>query len=180
MILTAGCHTDMWVQPKYRTLQEADSTMFRNGMSARSLPVGVVARGFERPDTEYYTARDASGKLILKIPMAKVMRELKLNEPRDVLMRGQEMFEAFCSPCHGRIGDGKGMIALRGLDLKRTPASYHTKKLREMPDGHFYDVITNGFGVMYPYGPRIVPEDRWAIVSYIRALQKSQMPGGGG
>lgn len=173
-VFMAGCHTDMWVQPRHRPLQEADVTMFRDGMSSRPLPAGVVARGFEREDTAYFTGRGEDGKLIAKIPMGQVVEALKASGPKDVLMRGQEMFNAFCSPCHGRVGDGKGMIAMRGLDLKRKPANYHSKKLREMPDGHFFDVITNGFGVMFSYASRILPEDRWAIVSYVRALQASQ------
>lgn len=177
--LLFGCHTDMWAQPRQRPLSQADQSLFLDSSSARPLPAGTVARGFERADTEYFTGRDDQGKLIKTIPLDKVIAEMRKIDPKissaqDVLIRGQEEFNAFCSPCHGRVGDGKGMIATRGLDLKRKPANYHDKKIREMPDGHYFDVITNGFGVMFPYGPRIQPQDRWAIVSYIRALQLSQ------
>ena len=168
----AGCHTDMWVQPSRRPLQPSE--VFTNQMSARPLVQGTVARGYLREDTAYYTGRDADGKLVKKIPMERVLKDMKASTVAEVVMRGQEMFNAFCSPCHGRLGDGQGMIALRGLDLKRKPANYHSAKLRKAADGHFFDVITNGFGIMYPYGPRILPEDRWAIVAYVRALQLSQ------
>jgi len=90
------------------------------------------------------------------------------------MRRGQERFNIYCSPCHGRLGDGKGMIAQRGLALVRQPASYHTDRLRKIPVGHFYDVITNGFGIMYSYASRVEPDDRWRIAAYIRALQFSQ------
>jgi mono/diheme cytochrome c family protein len=89
------------------------------------------------------------------------------------LKRGQQRFEVYCSPCHGRIGDGKGMIAVRGLALRKQPGNYHTPKLRKMPLGHFYDVITNGFGAMYSYSNRIEPADRWRIAAYVRVLQAS-------
>jgi mono/diheme cytochrome c family protein len=90
------------------------------------------------------------------------------------LKRGQERFNIFCSPCHGRLGDGLGMIANRGLSLRRPVGNYHTDRLRKMPVGHFYDVITNGYGAMYSYASRVEPEDRWAIIAYIRVLQLSQ------
>ena len=92
----------------------------------------------------------------------------------ELVKRGQERFNVYCSPCHGRLGDGKGMIALRGFQLRRPVGNYHTDRLRKMPVGHFYDVITNGYGAMYSYAARVEPQDRWAIVSYIRALQLSQ------
>jgi mono/diheme cytochrome c family protein len=88
-----------------------------------------------------------------------------------LLARGQERFDIYCAPCHGRVGDGQGMIVQRGFP---TPPSYHTDRLRAAPIQHFYDVITNGYGAMYPYRARVAPADRWAIVAYIRALQASQ------
>jgi len=90
------------------------------------------------------------------------------------IKRGQDRFNIYCTPCHGRVGDGNGMIAQRGFNLRRPVASYHTDRLRGMPVGYFYDVITNGYGAMYSYASRIEPEDRWAVVAYIRALQLSQ------
>jgi len=89
----------------------------------------------------------------------------------EVLLRGQERYDIYCAPCHGRTGYGDGMIVRRGFSQ---PPSYHQARLREAPVGHYFDVITNGFGAMYPYGDRITPEDRWAIIAYIRALQLSQ------
>ena len=89
-------------------------------------------------------------------------------------MRGQERFEAFCKHCHGMQGDGQGMIAQRGYNVERTVATYHTDRLREMPVGHFFDVITNGYGAMFPFSDRIPVEDRWAIVAYIRVLQRAE------
>lgn len=88
-----------------------------------------------------------------------------------LLARGQERFDIYCAPCHGRLGDGSGMIVQRGFP---PPPSYHIDRLRQAPVQHFYDVITNGYGAMYPYDARVAPADRWAIVAYIRALQASQ------
>lgn len=88
-----------------------------------------------------------------------------------LLQRGQERFDIFCAPCHGRSGDGKGMIVRRGFPA---PPSYHSERLRAATEQHLYDVISNGYGAMFAYGPRIAPHDRWAIVAYIRALQLSQ------
>lgn len=90
---------------------------------------------------------------------------------KEVLLRGQERYDIYCAPCHGRTGYGDGMIVRRGFSA---PPSYHQDRLRKAPVGHFFDVITNGFGAMYQYGDRITPEDRWAIIAYIRALQLSQ------
>lgn len=90
---------------------------------------------------------------------------------REVLDRGQERFDIYCSPCHGRTGDGNGMIVQRGFPQ---PPSFHLDRLRTAPDGHFYDVITHGFGTMYNYAARVKPTDRWAITAYIRALQLSR------
>ena len=90
---------------------------------------------------------------------------------QEVLLRGQERYEIYCAPCHGRTGYGDGMVVRRGFSQ---PPSYHQERLREAPAGHYFDVITNGFGAMYQYADRIRPEDRWAIVAYIRALQLSQ------
>jgi mono/diheme cytochrome c family protein len=90
---------------------------------------------------------------------------------REVLLRGQERFDIYCAPCHGRTGDGNGMIPQRGYPV---PPSYHIDRLRAAPVGHLFDVISRGYGVMYSYGARVEPDDRWAIVAYIRALQLSQ------
>jgi mono/diheme cytochrome c family protein len=157
-----GCNTDMWVQPKHHPLDE--STLFADGQASRPLLNGTVSRGNLREDGAFFTGIE-NGKWVDKIPVP-VTKEL--------LERGHERFDIYCTPCHGRLGDGKGMIAQRGFQLKRPVGNYHTERLRKMPVGHFYDVITNGYGAMYSYASRVEPSDRWAIVAYIRALQLSQ------
>lgn len=155
----AGCHTDMWTQKKLKPQQE--STFFSDMFGSRPRVDGTVARGLAKLDDAYWTGM-VNGKLIDYIPM-KVTKE--------VLYRGEERFNVVCANCHGRMGDGQGMIAMRGFSEKRPPQSFHNDRLRRMPVGHFYDVITNGYGVMYRQSPRVAQEDRWAIVAYIRALQ---------
>lgn len=161
-LLVSGCHTDMWQQPKTSTMD--DSKFFANGQTARPLVNHSVARGHLRTDETFFTGR-ASGQLVNEIPM-KV--------DRDLILRGKERFSIYCTPCHGQLGDGNGMISQRGFRVKRPVASYHTDRLRAMPIGYFYDVITNGYGTMYSYASRVEPQDRWAIVAYIRTLQFSQ------
>jgi hypothetical protein len=164
----AGCHTDMWRQPKTEPLDE--STLFPDGAASRPLLPGTIARGHLREDDEYYTGQ-IGGKWIDGLPSSMHLSSPQLH---DFLLRGQERFNIYCSPCHSRIGNGKGMIALRGFELRRPVGNYHTDRLRKMPMGHFYDVITNGYGAMYSYASRIEPQDRWAVACYIRALQLSQ------
>jgi mono/diheme cytochrome c family protein len=159
-LLLAGCNEqDMVVQPKYRPFQE--STFFADGQSSRPLVPGTVARGELRADRAFYTGKSGD-KLIDTIPV-KVTPGL--------LARGRERFEIYCSPCHDRAGTGRGMIVLRGFS---PPPTLHQDRLRDAPAGHFYNVITNGYGAMYSYAARVAPDDRWAIVAYIRALQLSQ------
>lgn len=158
-----GCHLDMYIQPKVKS--QSENTFFENGMGSR-LPVeGTIEYGKANEDRVFFTGYEADGKLTREMP-------IQVNE--DVVARGKERFEIFCSHCHGYAGDGQGMIAQRGFDLARPVATYHTDRLRNMPVGHFFDVITNGYGTMYPQAGRIPPDDRWAIVAYIRALQLSQ------
>lgn len=161
-VFLAGCHTDMWQQPKLAPLDE--SAFHSDGQSSRPLMAHTVARGHLRNDDAFFTGRE-NGKLIETIPMTV---------DKDLLDRGHERFKIYCVPCHGQLGDGQGMIAKRGFTLRRPVGNYHTDRLRKMPVGHFYDVITNGYGTMYSYASRIEPQDRWAIVAYIRALQFSQ------
>jgi len=162
LLLLAGCHTDMWVQPKIRPQHE--SSFFADGSSARPLVEGTVARDHLREDEAFFTGRQ-NGKLVTEIP---------IKVTKDFLLRGQERFKIYCTPCHGQLGDGQGMIARRGFTLRRPIASYHNDRLRKMPIGHFFEVMTNGFGAMYSYASRVEPQDRWAIAAYIRALQLSQ------
>lgn len=175
----AGCHPDMWRQAKVQPL--AQSEFFVDKQGARPLVANTVARNpFGKPvpadavlrtDNPLYTGME-NGKLVTTIPAAAY--QYFDNDRRKMLKRGQERFNIFCSPCHSRLGDGNGMIARRGLNLRKKPASYHTDRLRNLPDGHFFNVITNGLGIMYSYASRVDPEDRWAIVAYIRVLQLSQ------
>jgi mono/diheme cytochrome c family protein len=160
-LLLAGCsRLDMQDQPKYK--YERPSDFFADGRSDRPELEGTVARGSLNTDTAYYEGKGPDGKDIDAFPLVvdKVLVE-----------RGQQRFDAFCAPCHGRIGNGLGMIVRRGF---KQPPSYHIDRLRQAPVGHFYDVITNGYGAMLNYSQQVGVRDRWAIVAYIRALQYSQ------
>jgi len=160
-VVCAGCRQDMHVQPRYNPYDPTD--FFEDGQSAR-LPVeGTVPRGdlMLGPNELLYTGKlDGKPAEVFPFPASK-----------EILDRGRERFNIYCSPCHGFSGDGDGMIVQRGF---RRPPSLHEDRMRTAPAGHFFDVITNGQGVMYPYGYRIAPRDRWAIVYYIRALQLSR------
>ena len=157
--LLAGCRQDMHDQPRYKPLAQSD--FFADLRSARPPVEGTVARGQLHEDTYLYTGKigNSPGDY-MPFPVTA-----------DLLARGRERFNIYCSPCHSRLGDGNGMIVQRGF---RTPPSYHTERLRKAPLGYFFDVMTNGFGAMPEYASQIPPADRWAIVSYIRALQLSQ------
>jgi mono/diheme cytochrome c family protein len=159
LLLLTGCQQKMADQPRYEPLVKSD--LFADGRSARPLVEGTVARGQLRSDEALYTGK-VNGNLMEPLPFPAT---------KDVLLRGQERFNIFCSPCHDRLGTGQGMVVKRGL---RAPPSFHTDRLRTAPAGHFFDVITHGFGLMQDYAVQISPEDRWAIVAYIRALQLSQ------
>ncbi len=149
----------MVTQPKILPYQESD--FFADGRSARPVVPGTVARGHLRVDRAYYEGK-VGDELIDTIPR-KVTR--------DVLERGQQRYNIYCSPCHDRTGEGRGMIVQRGFPQ---PPTFHQDRLRDAPVGHFYNVITHGYGAMYSYAARVDPDDRWAIVAYIRALQLSQ------
>jgi len=156
----AGCRQDMHDQPKYIPLRPSD--FFADGRSARPIIEGTVARGHLNDDTAFYTGKGADGKVVNDFPMPVT---------KEMILRGQQRFNVFCTPCHDRTGNGNGVIVRRGY---RHPPTYHSDRLRQMPNGHFFDVITNGFGAMQDYAAQVPPADRWAIVSYIRALQLSQ------
>jgi mono/diheme cytochrome c family protein len=155
-----GCRQDMHDQPKYRPFRESES--FADKRAARPLVEGTVARGTLREDAAFYTGKTADGGFVREIPV-KVTAE--------VLARGQTQFQVFCSPCHGRTGRGDGMVVQRGF---KKPGSYHVDRLRQMPIGYFYDVMTVGFGAMADYAAQVPPADRWAIAAYVRTLQYSQ------
>lgn len=175
-VVLAGCHTDMWVQPKAGV--QTQSTFFADKMDSRPKVDGTVARDQVKDDPIYFTGRDAGGKLVAEIPAGRAIRELNLDNYKQFLERGQERFKAFCSHCHGGLGDGQGMIAKRGLNLKRPVGNYHTDRLQKMAVGHFFEVMTHGQGVMYSMADKVSTADRWAIAAYIRALQRSQDPAG--
>lgn len=156
---TVACRQDMQDQPKYVPLRP--SSFFADGRSARPIPEGTVARGELRADKVFFTGK-IGDQFVDKIPIPVT---------RALLERGQERFDIYCSPCHGRLGNGQGMIVQRGL---RRPPSYHIDRLRQVPIGYFYDIITNGFGAMADYSAQVAPRDRWAIAAYIRVLQYSQ------
>jgi len=155
----SACRQDMHDQPKYIPLRE--STFFGDVRSARPLVEGTVARGHLRDDALLYSGKTGNADAAV-FPFPVDTR---------VMARGQERFNIYCSPCHGRTGQGDGMVVRRGY---RRPPSYHQDRLREAPVGHFFDVITNGFGAMPDYASQIAPADRWAIVAYVRALQLSE------
>jgi mono/diheme cytochrome c family protein len=158
-LLVAGCRQDMHDAPRYEAF-EANPT-FADNRASRTAPAGTVARGWERDDEALYTGKIA-GQMVDEYPFAI---------GRDELLRGQQRFNIYCTPCHGRLGDGNGMVVSRGL---RQAASYHQDRLREEKLGYFYDVITNGFGAMQGYAEQIPVRDRWLIVAYVRTLQMSQ------
>jgi mono/diheme cytochrome c family protein len=157
-LLLASCRPDMMNQPKAKPLSESD--FFSNQANARPIPPHTIERGDTRENAAFYTGL-TNGTYITQLPV-KLTPEL--------LSRGRERFNAMCAECHDRAGSGSGMVVQRGFPQ---PPSYHVPRLRNAPIGHFYDVITNGYGVMYSYATHVDPEDRWAIAAYIRALQLS-------
>ncbi|MFN7996197.1 MAG: cytochrome c [Bryobacteraceae bacterium] len=158
-MLFAGCRRDMFDQPKVRPLR--DSQFFTDGRSARPVPAGT----FEYTDTdsgEAITLGTTNGNFVATIPIPVDDR---------ILRRGRERFDIYCSPCHGRVGDGRGMIARRGFIQ---PANLHNDRVRNAPPGYIYAVIAHGYGSMPEYGDQVPTKDRWAIVAYIRALELSR------
>lgn len=168
--LVAGCHTDLWVQPQTRALEP--NATFPYDQSARPLRAGTIP--FDAPAPTSYETGLANGEPVEVAPVAETERRLGVASLSQLLQRGQIRFNVFCSPCHGRLGDGEGMIDRRGLRLVRQPRNLQGQRIVRAPDGHIFRVITHGYGAMFPYGDRIPPADRWAIVAYIRALELSQ------
>ncbi len=158
IVLITACN-GMENQPKYKTFEA--STFFANGMSARPIIPNTVARGQLEADTLMYQGQE----------LGAPATEFPFPVTDQVMARGQERYNIYCTPCHGYVGYGDGIVVTRGFT---PPPSFHTERMRSVPVGHIFDVITNGFGAMYSYGDRIDAEDRWAIIAYIRALQLSQ------
>lgn len=188
LVVLTGCRVEMYDQPRMKSLR--GSQLFADSMSARPQVQGTVPRnpvwsnhtssfseatGGTVNGTGIAAERDSADRygdaLALNGTPADKNGSIPFPVTTELVKRGQDRFNIYCSPCHGRMGDGNGMIVQRGFPQ---PQTYHSDRLRAMPDGYFYDVITNGFGRMYSYASRVVPEDRWAIVAYIRALQLSQ------
>ena len=157
--LLLGCRQDMHVQPKY--VPGDPSSFFPDGRSERPPVAGTVARGQLRTDALLYAGR-INGAVADMFPFPITSADLS---------RGRERYNIYCSPCHDYTGSGNGMIVQRGFP---SPPSFHIERLRQAPAGHFFEVITNGLGLMYSYASRVSPDDRWRIAAYIRALQLSQ------
>jgi len=154
-----SCRLDMHDAPRYEPLEA--STFFADGRASRTLVANTVARGTLREDEHFYQGK-INGELTDMFPMPVTT---------EMMARGQERYNVFCSPCHGRTGQGNGMVVQRGF---RAPPSFHDERLRNAPVGYYVDVETNGFGAMQDYSAQVPVADRWAIAAYIRALQFSQ------
>jgi mono/diheme cytochrome c family protein len=165
-----GCERivqNMYEQPKLKAA--STSPLWSDGLASRPAPPGAVARALGEP------AADASGRrgdaAVRTLDAADLQQTLPAVTPPALLARGQARYAIYCAPCHSPLGDGDGWVVRRGFPR---PPSYHEARLRNAPDRHFFDVIGNGYGIMYGYADRVAPADRWAIVAYIRALQLSQ------
>jgi mono/diheme cytochrome c family protein len=158
-LVASACRQDMHDQPRIEPLEA--SAVFADGRGSRPRIPGTIARGERVYDAHLTDGRDG----------AELATTFPFPVTRDVLERGREQYDVFCAACHDRAGTGAGIVVKRGL---KQPPSFHVERLRESPPGYFFDVITRGFGVMYDYSDRIPPADRWAIVAYVRALQRSQ------
>ncbi len=155
----AACRQDMHDAPRYDPLEA--TTFFANGSAARQPVANTVARGLLNLDRHLYEGVE-DGRAAELFPMPVTT---------EVMARGQERFNVFCAPCHGRLGAGNGTIVQRGF---RPTPSFHDERLRQAPVGYFFDVMTHGFGAMQDYAAQVPVADRWAISAYIRALQMSQ------
>jgi mono/diheme cytochrome c family protein len=172
-MLVSGCTrdwkfqpNDMWNKSRLKPYEPIGLAEGVEVSASRPLPQGVIARGQLRIDEAMYNGT-LNGRLVTTIPAA-AMQGVTM---RQMVERGKERYDIYCLPCHGIVGNGDGMVTKRGMAV---PPSYSLPRLREAPIGHFYDVITNGYGAMYSYASRVPPRDRWAIASYIRVLQRSQ------
>ena len=152
---------NMDTQPKYKA--QAESGYFENGAVMRPLIEGTIAQGWLREDTEFYTGKNESGKFIKSVPV-EITRER--------LRRGQQRFNIYCSPCHSKVGDGRGIMSKEDYKYV-TPPNFHSDSVRQFTDGYIFDVISNGVRNMPSYKHQIPVNDRWSIILYLRALQRS-------
>jgi mono/diheme cytochrome c family protein len=159
LCVLCACRQDMHDQPRFEPLEA--STLFADGRSSRPRVAGTVARGEREHDAHFQEGR-VNGELAATFPVEIT---------RDLLARGRERYDIFCAACHDRAGTGQGIVVKRGL---KQPPSLHVQRLSSAPPGHLFDVITRGFGAMYDLADRVPPADRWAIVAYVRVLQRSQ------
>jgi hypothetical protein len=159
-LLLAACSQKMRDQPKLNP--DEASAFFSNGTSSQIPVPDTVPRGYVRDDVMLFTGKDAAGNDVSELPFPVTRQDL---------LRGQERFNIYCAPCHGRLGNGAGVVVQRGF---LAPPTFHQDRLRNAPVGHFYDVITNGLPPMPSYANQIAPRDRWDIIAFIRALQLSQ------
>lgn len=162
MVFPTTFFPEMNIQAKYKP--QAASEFFADGRADRPLPAGVVPRGFERADDHLYRGKTADGQFAKGFPAA-------ITVDARLLARGRERFTIYCAPCHGAVGDGNGITKQYGMGA--TP-SYHDDRLRNMAEGEIFNTITNGAKTMFPYGDKLIPEDRWAVIAYVRALQRAQ------
>lgn len=159
LFAAAGCRRDMQDQPRFKPL--AGSRFFADSRSARPVPAGTIARD-ELNDTDVLHTGLENGTFITRFPVPVT---------KQLLTRGEQRYNIFCTPCHGFLGDGNGMVARRGF---KWPANLHTDRLRNAPPGYLFQVISNGYGAMPAYRHQIEPPDRWAILAYVRALELSR------
>ncbi len=185
-LTSCGVRFDMQDQPRYKAYKKESGIFFKDYRASRDPVEGTVARGQLHENKAFYTgkidnpnpnapvatATDASGNTV-QASFPNDIDEFPVPVTKELIDRGQERFNIYCIVCHGPVGNGDGMIVRRGFPK---PPTYHDDRLRNAPVGHFFDVITNGWGKMNPYAYQVQPADRWAIVAYIRALQVSQNP----
>ena len=183
-LLAVGCRYDMQDQPRYKAYKKSE--FFSDKRGSRDMPEGTVARGQLRDNKAFYTGKidnpnlnapvatttDASGNTLVS-SFPNDIEEIPVPVTKELIDRGQERYNIHCIVCHGPVGNGDGMVVRRGFPK---PPTYHDDRLRKAPVGHFYDVMTNGWGKMNSYAYQVQPADRWAIAAYIRALQVSQTP----
>jgi len=153
---------NMDYQQKYEAQERND--FYADGRGMRTPPEGTVARGFAKNDDHMWKGRGLDGRLVDELPDT-------IEYGPELVARGQERYDIYCAPCHDRVGTGHGIVTTRGGGFQVQPANLHQARLKPMPLGHFYDVITNGKGTMLPYASQIPVEDRWAIAVWVRTLQ---------